>query len=57
MRNATPFLAFVLAGLFMAGPAVAEKQKKAPSRFRTLNTGMRERTTPTAKASVSAARR
>jgi len=29
MRNATPFLAFVLAGLFMAGPAVAEKQKKA----------------------------
>ena len=28
MRNATPFLAFVLAGLFMAGTAVAEKAKK-----------------------------
>ena len=28
MRNGIPFLAFVLAGLFMAGTAVAEKQKK-----------------------------
>ena len=30
MRNATPFLAFVLAGLFLGGAAYAEKQKKSP---------------------------
>jgi len=30
MRIATPFLAFVLAGLFMGGAAYAEKQKKSP---------------------------
>ena len=30
MRIATPFLAFVLAGLFMGGAAYAEKQKKGP---------------------------
>jgi hypothetical protein len=31
MRNATPILAFVLAGLFMAGTAHAEKQKSRKS--------------------------
>jgi Domain of unknown function (DUF4124) len=38
MRNAIPFLAMLLAGVLLAGPAQAEKQRKKPSKAATGQT-------------------